>query len=511
MAYNLSDDIFSGITMSSECSYKDKPRSANSWAWRILPDVAQQFLIAFIEAQRTDQNDLTRTIVRDINDNFWACALGNLGNPLMPVVYLSSEQQFYRYNLDTGIFDRIDEDGLMALLSMFLDKCVDEVGGLVYFEDLVRLKHSRRLRKVVTRAKTLLAVGDDYFPSGWDSHIPFNNGILDVVKMKLLPFSPTFHFKSRLTVRFDSKAGSDTFQAVLRRVLSNDDLSLLQLYLGGLLAGKNYSQRILVMTGAAGWGKGLIGRLMQHILGQEHIAVIREQLFTNKNELSRYAGKKLLIHSDMPVNFLKRPEAALLKQLVGGDTLCADVDNHGATVTMEGSFGVLFCCNGRLMLPISADREAWRRRLAVIDFHEPEDDKRFGKLSEILEAKETSGILNWLLEGRKIAAQAQYQIPLTTEQQERIERILAESEPHQLFVESKIVPAEGGQLILKDAFDSFVGFCQEKGLDPGFKKDFSKSIGESIQNLNGAHFRHDLVDDSCREQRGWSGVTNALI
>jgi len=510
MAYNLCDDIFSGITMPSECSYRDKPRSANEWALRIFPDVARQYLTAFIEVQRTDHNEVTRSIVRDLNDNFFACALGNLGNPLMPVVYLSSEQQFYRYNLDTGIFDKIDEDGLMALLSMFLDKCVSEVGGLVYFEDLVRLKHSRRLRKVVTRAKTLLAVGDDYFPPGW-SCLPLSNGILDTAKMKLLPFSPTFHFKSRLPVTYDPKAGSDSFQTLLRRVLSPDDLNLVQWYLGALLAGKNYSQNILVMTGAAGWGKGLVVRIIQNILGLEHIATIREQLFSHKNELSRYAGKRILIHSDMPVNFLKRPEAVIFKQLVGGDILCADVDGHGAMVSIEGTFGVVLCCNGRLMLPIVEDRDAWRRRLAVIEFHEPADKRRFGQLSEILDAKEASGILNWLLEGRRLAANDLHQIKLSVEQQERVEQILAESEPHQLFVESKIVPAEGGQLLLKDAFNSFVGFCQEKGLDPGFKKDFSKSIGESIQNLNGAHFRHDLVDDNCREQRGWSGVTNALM
>src|SRR4029077_8922421 len=114
--------------------------------------------------------------------------------------------------------------------------------------------------------------------------------------------------------------------------------------------------------------------------------------------------------------FLNLDQANIFKQLVGSDPLWAELKN-GERLILEGNFPLVLACNGKPQIKIDQDVDAWARRLIVLNFKKPAHDKHFGKMAELLFENEGSGILNWLLEGRKKLVKDGLQLNLTQEQQ----------------------------------------------------------------------------------------------
>jgi hypothetical protein len=137
-------------------------------------------------------------------------------------------------------------------------------------------------------------------------------GRTEKVRQIDIPFTPLIPFRERWGLKYDPEAKCEAFLNVLRSSLNIEDIELLQLYFSQLLMAKNYSQKILVLMGRAGWGKSMIMALMQNIIGAHHFGIIRPQLFSPKSqELALYHNKKLLYHPDMPTDFLNHPSACM--------------------------------------------------------------------------------------------------------------------------------------------------------------------------------------------------------
>ncbi len=479
-------------------------QSGSQWARETFPDVAKVVAIPFHEHE-TKRNGFSRYEVLNLNDEFFALALGTLGRPASPTVYVASEGKFYTYEDESGTYRPAEEGKLITTLSMWLDLCMANLGANNISERFFSLKSPNRLQRVVDRAKTLLAMNEPFFIESWDNYLPLANGVYDHGQKKLLPFSPKHHFQSTLPVRYEEGARCDVFLQFMGRVLPAEDVELLQRYLGQLVMGKNYAQRILILNGAAGWGKGTLLRMVQGILGSPSIGIIRESLFNDSRELGCYAGRSLLYHPDMPSLFLNHPHASLLKQLVGGDPLWADVEGVAKPIEMQGNFNVILSCNGVPVIRQDQDTEAWNRRLAVVQFHEPTHD-RLGKVSDLLLMKESAGFLNWLLEGREKFYKDQCQLKLTHSQQERVDRILNQLEPHLLFFRQTIVAQPDGFLILTDCYRQFRDFCVEHGLSILQRKKFKSMMTHLIFEKYGLNLRHDVRNALGKQQEGWKGL-----
>src|SRR4051812_36490573 len=80
-------------------------RNANDVAAVLYPNVAK-FYTAFVECEAsiTDFPDL---VLMDLTDDFWAETLGHIGNDTNPIAFVLEENQFRRYDPESGIFQPI--------------------------------------------------------------------------------------------------------------------------------------------------------------------------------------------------------------------------------------------------------------------------------------------------------------------------------------------------------------------------------------------------------------------
>jgi phage/plasmid-associated DNA primase len=293
----------------------------------------------------------------------------------------------------------------------------------------------------------------------------------------------------------------------MRPALEPDDVELVQRHSGLMLIGENVAQKIMILTGTAGGGKGTYIRVICGVIGQVNLATLRPQLLGERFELSRFLGKTLLYGADVPENFLNQRGASVLKALTGGDPVTLEFKNSNETPGIICKFNVIATCNSRLTVQLEGDSEAWRRRLAMADYHKPKPPKAIADLDQLILTKEGSGVLNWMLEGLAKLRADGYQLHLTTGQQAVVDNLLLEG--HTVFAREALTRADGQELTVSDCFGAYVEFCTQRGWTALTKNKFGALIGDVAVRQFGLTQRHDIRGADGKPQRGWRGITLA--
>jgi P4 family phage/plasmid primase-like protien len=352
-----------------------------------------------------------------------------------------------------------------------------------------------------------LEVPPEFFSTGLTEFIPCANGVLRLSDKTLLPFSPAYRRRNKLAVPYESNAKCELFiDTLMRPALDADELDLLQRACGLFLIGENLAQRILLLIGTAGGGKGTLIRVLQGIIGADNVGALRTHLLYERFELGRFLGRTLLYGADVPDNFLNHRGASILKSLTGGDPVTLEFKNSNEAPGILCKFNVIVTCNSRLTVHLEGDTGAWRRRLAIVEYRRPQPAKVIVDLSEQILAREASGVLNWMLEGfEKIRADG-YQLHLTPAQQKLVDDLLLESEGHVVFVRESLARDPEEQLTVTDCYAAYVELCNEHGWRALTKNKFGAVIGDTVVHQFGITTRHDIPDSKGKEQRGWKGI-----
>jgi len=474
------------------------------WFNEKFPTLYDQFGEPILEGT----NDDGLVVARDIGEDFVAATLGKEGSPDAPTIFLPTEEKFYTYLPTDGIFGHQRDPVLLARLSSLLLDCARECRDGCETKALeFRFRDSQNLTGILKKARGLLAEPHDFFSTDLTEFIPCANGMLRLSDKTLLPFSPTYRRRNKLAVPYDPNAKCPLFlDTLMRPALDPDELDLLQRWCGLALIGENVAQRILILIGTPGGGKGTFIRVLTGIIGSPNVASLRTQLLAERFEVGRFLGKTLLYGADVPENFLNHRGASVLKSLTGADPMTLEFKRSNESPLIVCKFNVIVTCNSRLTVHLEGDTEAWRRRLAIVEYHKAKPKQVIADLDRQILATEPSGVLNWMIEGLdKIRADG-WQLNLTSGQQAAVDNLLLESDGHNLFTREALIRADGEQLTVEDCFAAYVEFCNERGWSALTKNKFSQKIGDAVVRTYGRTVRHDIKDASGRAHRGWQGL-----
>ena len=479
----------------------------SQWFARKFPSLSGQYGEAVLEGM--DEKGIFS--VRDVGEDFLAATLGDKGSPDAPTIVLPSEERFYSYSAPDGIFLLQREPVLLAQLSRLLLDCARQCCDGCQTKTLeFRFRDSANLSGVLKKARGLLDVPHDFFSTDLLEFIPCANGMLRLSDKAILPFSPTYRRRNKLAVPYDPAAKCPLFlDTLMHPALEIDDLELVQRHSGLMLIGENVAQKIMILTGTPGGGKGTYIRVVCGVIGQVNLATLRPHLLGERFELGRFLGKTLLYGADVPDNFLNQRGASVLKSLTGGDPVTLEFKNSNESPSIICKFNVIATCNSRLIVHLEGDSEAWRRRLAIADYHKPKPSKTVADLDRLILTKEGSGVLNWMLEGLDKLRADDWQLHLTSGQQAAVDNLLLESDSHSLFVRETLTRDTDGQLTLPDCFTAYVEFCTQHGWTALTKNKFGALICDTIVRQFGITTRHDIRDGEDKSQRGWRGIALA--
>jgi P4 family phage/plasmid primase-like protien len=477
--------------------------SVAQWFSQKFPKLPDEFGDAVLE----EPDKQGKQVVCDICQPFLAATLGEHGTPDAPTIYIPTENRFWTYSPDEGVFVEIRDAALLTRLSRLLLEASRACSGAVTKKLEFRFRDSANLVGIVKHAQGLLAKPHDFFDGGLTEFIPCRNGMLRLSDKELLGFSPSYRRRNKLSVAFDPAAKCPLFlDTLMRPALDTDELDLLQRWCGLAVVGENLAQKILLLLGTAGGGKGTFIRVLVGIIGACNVGALRTQLLCERFELGRFLGKTLLYGADVPDDFLNHRGASILKALTGGDPVTLEFKNSNEAPGIVCKFNIVVTCNSRLTVHLEGDTGAWRRRLAIIEYRKPKPKKIIANLSEQILYGEASGVLNWMLDGlEKIRADG-WQLYLTAAQQKLVDDLLLESESHTVFVRESLLRESEAQLTVADCYTGYIEFCNERAWRALTRNRFGAVIGDAVVQQFGITPRHDIRDGTAKPQRGWKGI-----
>jgi putative DNA primase/helicase len=486
-----------------------------------LPDIPAAWFAAKFPGLRDRYGDAVQEVVpsdgdkrgfvKDVSEDFLAATLGESGSPAAPTVFAAEEDRFYTYSPDAGIFEEVREAVLAKRLSDLLLECARACSGKFDTHSLeFRFRDSSNLRGVLARARGLLAVKQDFFETDLMKFVPCRNGMLRVADRVLLPFGPEYRRRNKLAVAYDPAATCPLFlDTLLGPALDADEIDLLQRWCGLALVGVNLAQRLVILTGTAGGGKGTFIRVLRGVIGPVNLGTLRPDLLGERFELGRLIGKSLLYGADVPENFLNCKGASTLKALTGGDPVTLEFKGSNERPEIVCRFNAIVTCNSRLTVHLEGDSAAWRRRLVIIEYRKAKPVNVIADLSERILSSEGPGVLNWMLDGLDRLRADGWHLKLTAAQEKVVDDLLLESEADVVFARESLREDSTGSLTVAQSYERYVEFCNERGWTAMARKKFSNAIGDTVTREFGLTVRNDIPDQSGKAQRGWKGLTCA--
>lgn len=416
------------------------------------------------------------------------------------VLYDSTLAEFFQYDEKSGLWLRQSEESLKRRFLDSLHQAAKETGV-----SAVQLKRTDAFAgSLVSLLKSIVEQ-----PCGFDKRptaVHVGNGMIcfeeDTVSLRT--FHPTYLSRNQCPHPFDPNAECPMFkEQLLRSALDDDDVLLIQKWAGSVLLGRNPAQRFLLMLGTAGGGKSTLMTVLEQVIGLNNVAQLRTEQLGERFELCGFVGKTLLTGKDVAPNFLMQKGAHVLKALVGHDLLEAEKKGLNDRVLLRGDFNVGITCNADLNIRLEGDSAAWRRRMLVIRYDRPAPAKRIVDLPNQLLQQEGSGILRWMIEGaiallNDLDAHGDY--VLTKTQQDRVDRLLEQSDSVKHFVKSGVTQKVGHDLTTQELHAAYYDFCEMNGWAPFPTSNVRATIADYMRDIHKVNPRHDIkrMDKSVR-------------
>ena len=432
----------------------------------------------------------------------------NLNPMLAPAVYASRNdvihdgltRSFYEYNPTDGIWSATPPDTMRGKLS----DLIFEIGNDLEQPNITAKERSdSKLVGAVNNLRTLTDGRFDDRPSGF---IHCENGMLDVATGILRPFDPSFKSRNKTPFRWDENAKCPRFLSeLLEPAIDAHDIALIQLYIGMALMGRNLAQRLLLLTGTAGGGKSQFVIAIEGLVGRLNCAQLRTEMLAERFETERLVGKTLLLGRDVPGNFLQSKGAHVLKALTGGDSLDTERKGVMGGHTIDGEFSAIITSNSRLRVRLDGDTDAWRRRLLIVNYCQPKTEKPIPDFGRALLNEEGAGILRWAVDGARRLLDLGYKIPVSADQQARVDSLLFESDALRTFVGQELIVGTGSDLTTSEIVEMFFAYCDARHWKTDSVRNIERDLPDIMMELHRAAKSNSLFRDE-KAAKGYRGI-----
>ena len=441
--------------------------------------------------------------VTSINESYWA-GLYSVENTIL---YEPDEKHFYSFNEANGIFEIESEDAIRTKLSLRILMASRQIKVC----GLEKKRTTAILDNVIAQLRGIVEKrGAFAHQQKW---IHLANGVLvfNGSDFDLRPFSPEYLSRNCSPISFDETATCDRFlNELVRPAVHEEDVELLQKFMGMCLLGSNRAQRFLILDGESGRGKTQFANVLQGLIGMANVTQLRTKHLAERFELYRFRKKTLLVGVDVDAEFLSTKGAAVLKGLVGGDYFDAEMKGGTRSFPLQGKFNAVITSNTRLRVRLQGDLSAWKRRLTIVRYEAPPPAKKIPDFAEQLIKIEGSGILNWALLG---AAMVLTEMPdeggdltLTPRQLNIVDSLLAESDSLRHFLKDRVILDPHLELSVGDILEAYAAYCPERGWRAFSIIEVQNQLEVLMLELFNKAKRHD-IERGCKEVRGFSGVT----
>lgn len=203
--------------------------------------------------------------------------------------------------------------------------------------------------------------------------IPVANGIYNLKKHELMPFSPDYVFTTKIATNYVENPippnidGWNVDDWLDELACQDEQIVKLMWQVISDSCNGNYSRRkaiFLVGNLAGNNGKGTFQELITNLVGAENVGHLKVTEFDKRFSLSRLAGKSVCIGDDTPANvFIK--DSSNFNSVVTGDHVTIEYKGKDS-YSLQLTCGVIQSCNG---MPNFHNKGGTMRRILIIPFN----------------------------------------------------------------------------------------------------------------------------------------------
>lgn len=425
-----------------------------------------------------------------INPQGMAALYGEISN----CVYSPTESAFCLYDPESGLWKAQGREEMLCRLGLFLHECAK-------IWNIPEIEEQRTPSVLSGILKFLIGIRSDpdFFKQSAELFIHCANGVLELAETGdwvLKPFSPMYRSRNRCEIHYSPGACCPRFlNELLHPLLQDDDMELIQQYVGQCLTGRNITQSILMLTGSGGSGKGTLANIVELLIGEGNYTQIRPEQITSRFESSFFRHKTLLTGKESNRSFFTAQGMQVLKSLVGDDKLRAELKNSNQHEMITGVYNIFIVGNTVPVLELESKDEAsaWRRRLRWVKCKNAKPAKPIPSFDQKLIAEEGPGILNWALEGAKKVVQSGSSSLLSgPSQQTRLDYLFHASQPLDFFLATTVEKRPGTTITGDDLFRAFMEFAVAMEWPVWSQREFQKKIPDAMLRHFGSPLRRDV-------------------
>jgi P4 family phage/plasmid primase-like protien len=426
--------------------------------------------------------------------------------------YDRTSEDYYNYNSENGCFERLRVD---KVCGMIRDDIIAEALKRRHSDIAARLNVGLQ-RSIADLIKTDNAVcREDFFALDPSSApvIHVGNGMLCFTEegIQLLPFDPKYKSRNQIPISYEKQATCEKFlKKLLEPMMSAEDIDLLQRYAGLILIKGNRAQKILLLTGKGGAGKGTVLKVFIRVIGRKNVVQLRVSKLNERFEQARVIDKLLVHVAEATEDFLNQDGAEVVKSLCGHDSLDAERKHVHEPMAFEGRYPIIVVSNEQIRVRLAGDEEAWDRRLVIIicPNARPEGAEIIDNFDEVLVREEGEGILAWMIEGaRKHWEELRNHkgFSTTSTQRERVKELLARSKAIETFVQTGILSDSKSNVTVSELYEAYARYCISKDWTPTTERKFEDASQHLILRHWGKPKSHSIERDN-KPKRGYRGI-----
>ena len=309
----------------------------------------------------------------------------------------------------------------------------------------------------------LTEVGLPELPIGYLEYIVLDNGIYWWQEDKLTPHNEMLGAMAKLPISYDEIAIPHAFIEWLEQVLGDDGEMHRHVWevLGYMLITGNPLQKIILLYGEGGNGKGTMLRVLRMMLGKDNYSSISmHQLVDDRFATAGLYGRIANISGDLSSRFLSDPQ--ILKEITGGDSINAS-RKFGHSFEFVPYAVPIFASNE--FFRTSDNSIGWRRRWEVIDFTKRVEGQ--GAFSEQVLFDDIPGIFNMAMIGlRRLMERGRFDPPEVA--REATTRLHDAADPFMMWLDEDDAVRQGPDESSPsaDVYRRYQGWCRRNGYTP---------------------------------------------
>lgn len=346
------------------------------------------------------------------------------------------------------------------------------IGGIITTR--LSAKVESLLASVKNEAFTKLDAPDKY-------KVQFDNISFDVRHGKLEECD-TFFTLHQIPHNYDAKADCPKFKRFINNLFYEEDIPVIQEYLGYCLVPNTLAQTALFIIGEGGEGKSRIPVLMEHIIGADNVVVGDFEGLQDKFSTSSLDKQMLFMDDELTLTALD--DTSNFKKIVTAET-AMEVEVKGKPKYKTKLYSRIICC-GNGAIQSKFDRtDGFYRRLLLCKVRPVHYDKPDRTLSDQLD-KEIPGIINWMLEGLCRVVKNGFIIEPSKRMSDEVQSLRDNSDTIQLFMNDKqfidYTFDEEDKVSIKQLYDAYENWCQDNSYLIIHKNTFGKTIRRTYKS-----------------------------